>query len=520
MRGQETLNTQEDEAPAVTLGRALIDEGGSHFALAEDSAGPCVLQILPAGPDGDRLVDIAARLEERHHLRIDHPNLVQYDGFSHQPFGRTFSWKTKQAETLSDYVERKGPLPLSDFAPICAQILKALGYLHDRELALGGARIDLILVSEPPDESLQVQLIDTRLRADARAISAIGDDESGSTDASREADIRSLTSVFATMLVGAEAAKRFCAAPSAERLEAEVLALDLEALPPGLSELVVRCAADDDAVRPGNANEVARALIEAVPRRMIVLRRPNTIPPSAPVAAAGGEAATLAPPETRSHSVADVPDVTDVTDTAESEDQASGPVYPGHDPFVEHNNSRAGRVVALALLSLAVAAGVLWWSAGSRADEPGSIKTDVASAANPGERPTNAPVTQRPANGEQPSSPPSEPTKAGTPVPTSQPDGSDEQRIISPAATQHASPGSEPNPAQGRPAKPRAAGRKAAQKRKKRRMDRPASEELQPPEPSPEPPKLEPAVPVRERPDVFLGESADASARDGLMPAD
>src|SRR5690606_38228143 len=115
----------------------LIGRGGVglvYLANKIDSGSPVVIKVL--APDWAQNREVLARFErEVERLsELKHPNIVRmFECGSIE--GRNYMvMEYIHGVTLGEYVADKAHLPLEDFVPIVAQILKALGYAHSRGL--------------------------------------------------------------------------------------------------------------------------------------------------------------------------------------------------------------------------------------------------------------------------------------------------------------------------------------------------------------------------------------------------
>ncbi len=272
-------------AGKYTIKRLLGRGGMGNVYLA--SAGPgepdIALKML-----ADRWLDdsdAVARFErEVSHLRsIDHPNIVAlYD--SGVDRGRPYlTMEYIDGEPLSDYLSRKGPLSLTEFVPIAAQMLKGMGYAHLREMMIRDVKPSNIMLCTRKGRANFVKILDFGLakltsgEAPLTEGGVLGTAGYLAPEAIRgealdlRVDVYAIGVAFYHMLAGV--------LPFGDQENATVLYKTLDepprpldevrgeghGLPKELLELIDDCLAKDRADRPDDANIVVERLIDAVP---------------------------------------------------------------------------------------------------------------------------------------------------------------------------------------------------------------------------------------------------------------
>lgn len=146
--------------------QGLIGRGGvGDVYLARQKHGPTGPRDVVIKMLSTRWLDdpkAVARFErEIERLRsIEHPNIVKMfdSGVSN---GRPYLvMEYIDGEPLSDFLQTKGSLTLQEFVPIAAQILKAMGHVHLREMMIRDIKPANIMLCERKGRSSFVKLLD------------------------------------------------------------------------------------------------------------------------------------------------------------------------------------------------------------------------------------------------------------------------------------------------------------------------------------------------------------------------
>lgn len=273
-------------AGKYTIKRVLGRGGMGDVYLASPGSGKpdVALKMLSQRWLGDR--DAVARFErETSHLRgIEHPNIVQmYDSGIDR--GRPYlTMEYIDGESLSDFLARKGPLSLAEFVPIAAQMLKAMGYAHLREMMIRDVKPSNIMLCTRKGRANFVKLLDFGLAkftsgepplTEGCVLGTVGylaPEAIRGEPLDLRVDVYAIGVAFYHMLGGVLPFAGYTGATvlyktldEPPKPLAELRDDDAEELPAGLLELVDDCLAKDRADRPDDANAVVERLIDVVP---------------------------------------------------------------------------------------------------------------------------------------------------------------------------------------------------------------------------------------------------------------
>ncbi len=324
-----------DPQPGTTIGRytivRLIARGGVglvYLARQSISNAAVVVKVLAANMVGD--TETAARFDrEAQRLRgIQHPNIVSMVDYGHAHGSAYLVMEYLQGELLSAYLTRKGRLGLVDFAPIAAQILKAVGYAHSQGLMHRDLKPTNIMLCVRKGRANFVKILDfgmAKLVEGERDITSeqivgtanyLSPEQIRGDATDARVDVYAIGVTFYGLLCGH---LPFQADNNAALLYKHVHEAPPSlagALPPGhdipqgLIELVHRCLAKDPIARPIDANAVVEALIACVPATLFHLPvADGSVPsPSSSYAMLPVEDAAPAPAEVENDDFEDAPE--------------------------------------------------------------------------------------------------------------------------------------------------------------------------------------------------------------------
>jgi hypothetical protein len=270
----------------------LIARGGVGLVyLARQSVSnvAVVVKVLAANLIGDS--ETSARFDrEAQRLRgVQHPNIVEMVDYGHANGSAYLVMEYLQGELLSAYAARKGPLPLADFVPIAAQILKAVGYAHDHGLMHRDLKPTNIMLCVRQGRGNFVKILDfgmAKLIEGERDITSeqiVGTANYLSPEQIRgealdaRVDVYAIGITFYALLAGRlpftadnNAALLYKHVHEAPPPLGDLLPADHD-VPPRLIALIHRCLAKAVDERPGDANEVVRDLVACVPGELFHL---------------------------------------------------------------------------------------------------------------------------------------------------------------------------------------------------------------------------------------------------------
>lgn len=296
-----------DPQPGTTIGGRytivrLIARGGVglvYLARQNISNAAVVVKVLAANLVGD--AETSARFErEAQRLRgVQHPNIVSMVDHGHAQGSAYLVMEYLQGELLSAYLQRKGHLTLAEFAPIAAQILKAVGYAHSQGLMHRDLKPTNIMLCTRKGRANFVKILDfgmAKLVEGERDITSeqivgtanyLSPEQIRGDATDARVDVYAIGVTFYALLCGH---LPFQADNNAALLYKHVHEAPpplADALPPGhgipagVIELVHRCLAKDPGARPIDANAVVEALIACVPATLFHLPVADGSEPSA-----------------------------------------------------------------------------------------------------------------------------------------------------------------------------------------------------------------------------------------------
>jgi serine/threonine protein kinase len=286
-----------DPQPGTTIGRRyvverLIARGGVgvvYLARRADNGDEVVVKVLAASLVGD--AEAVARFDrEAERLSgVQHPNIVRMVDYGHEQGSAYLVMEYLKGELLSVYADRVGPMPLEVFAPIAAQVLKALNFAHRRGLMHRDIKPSNIMLCKRKGRANFVKILDfgmAKLVEGERDITSeqivgtanyLSPEQIRGEPIDERVDVYALGVMFYMLLTGdlpfvadnnaALLYKHVHEAPPplAERLPAG------HDIPQGLVDLVHRCLAKDPAERPADAGALVEALVACVPAALFHL---------------------------------------------------------------------------------------------------------------------------------------------------------------------------------------------------------------------------------------------------------
>jgi serine/threonine protein kinase len=276
----------------------LIGRGGVGLVyLADDARGGAtspkqvVVKVLAPHWAEDR--DAVARFD-REALRmakLDHPNVVKMYDHGHFEGRAYIVMEFIRGEPLRRYLGRRKRMPLEEFAPIAAQILRGAGYVHERGIMMRDIKPPNIMLCDHEGRSNHVKLLDFGLAKlieedeedDITKAHVIGTAAYMSPEQIRgdkidvRVDVYALGVLFFLMLTGEQ--------PIAGDNDAAVLVNHVHGVPKSLAErlpkghrfspeliaLFESCLAKDPKDRPAHAGAMAERLCELVPAPLLEL---------------------------------------------------------------------------------------------------------------------------------------------------------------------------------------------------------------------------------------------------------
>lgn len=273
----------------------VIGRGGMGVVyIAQDEAGDgriAVVKVLaPQFCDNEEFI---ARFDrEARRLRgLHHPNVVElYDHGSHEGMG-FIVMEFIEGESLGQFLKREGPLTLSRFVPIAAQILKAAGHAHTLGIMIRDIKPANLMLTVKDGRAHYLKMLDfglARAVGDADKVtreqlvgtaSYLAPEQIRGEALDVQVDVYAIGVLFYQLLTGR---LPFAAESAAALLYKHVNeeppdlldhAPPEHELPAALGLLVSECMAKDKTMRPVDGNAVMEHLIDAVPARLFRLPR-------------------------------------------------------------------------------------------------------------------------------------------------------------------------------------------------------------------------------------------------------
>ncbi len=258
-----------------------------------------VIKVLSPDRVGDVQAEGRFDREAKRLNQLFHPNIVRLLATGAEPGGRAFMvMEYVDGVTLQAYLEKRKRLDIEDFAPIAAQILKAIGYAHTQGMIHRDLKPSNIMLCTRNGRANVVKILDFGLARLIEGDQQITTDQVVGTAGflapeqydgrtiDQRVDVYALGILFYTMLAGAQ--------PFAAETGAQLMYKHLhetpsplgQMLPPthgvpdGVIELVMQALSKEPDARQDTANEMTEQLFESVHASMFQLpvatkKRPN-----------------------------------------------------------------------------------------------------------------------------------------------------------------------------------------------------------------------------------------------------
>lgn len=222
---------------------------------------------------------------------LRHPNIVEMFDYGHEDERAFLVMQYVRGVSLAEYVQQRGELRLEEFVPIAAQILKAVGYAHSREVIIRDIKPSNIMLCERKGRANYVMVLDFGLAKRVHDEVPITREHVMGTAGyiapealKQEAeglplDVYALGVLFWYLLTGElpyeaenDAAVFYKTVHDPIPSMAELLGRETK-VPAKLMELVESCLAKEPEDRPDDANAIIELLIDAVPAKLFRLPR-------------------------------------------------------------------------------------------------------------------------------------------------------------------------------------------------------------------------------------------------------
>ncbi|MBL9101023.1 MAG: protein kinase [Myxococcales bacterium] len=313
-----------DPQPGETIGGRyeiirLIARGGVgivYLGKPVETDDEVVIKVLSASMVGDEEAHARFDREADRLAGVQHPNIVRMIDHGHEQDSPYLVMEYLEGELLADFLDKHCPLSLEVFAPIAAQILKAMNFAHRRGLMHRDIKPTNIMLCERKGRANFVKILDfglAKLTDDKRDITSeqiIGTANYLSPEQIRgepidvRVDVYALGIMFYAMLSGRlpfdadnNAALLYKHVHEEPPPLADALPEDHD-IPDDLIALIHQCLAKNPADRPQDAGAMVEALRMIVPRELFQL-------PLAPGAVATPSTAYEALPGDLEHEAAD-----------------------------------------------------------------------------------------------------------------------------------------------------------------------------------------------------------------------
>ncbi|MGB1275819.1 MAG: serine/threonine-protein kinase, partial [Nannocystaceae bacterium] len=344
-----------------------------------------LLKLMPVGWLGDGEARGQFEQDAKSLAGMEHDNITAVHDFGLEDRGVFLAEELVEGELLSEYVERRGALPLAEFVPIGAQILKGMGAAHARGLLHCDLKPGNIILCEHQGRANFVKICDLGLlqmiggggvdsKISAGTPGYMAPEQITDQQIDARADVYTIGVLFYLMLSGqlpyaGDSATNLLYKQVNERPTPLGEALPSgHDVPDGIISLVHSCLARNPDERPIDANEIVEHLIDSVPAALFRLPKAGSIPtvagaieptpPPRPIS-------SVSVPETRQreHShPAIVPPAAPAPVTV-SVDGAYNESTPVDDADEEESKSSGGVFIAL-LAIVAVGVGVYFYMQG------------------------------------------------------------------------------------------------------------------------------------------------------------
>lgn len=286
----------------------LIGRGGVGLVyLAHDSQEMREVVIKVLAPHWEQDEQALARFdrEAKRLSGLHHPNIVEMYDFGHDNGRSYLVMEHLRGELLSDFVARKGRVPLDEFVPISAQILKGIGHAHLREMMMRDVKPANIMLCERKGRANFVKIVDfglaKLLQGDTKiteehvlgTVGYVAPEAIKGEPVDLRVDVYALGVLFYYMLAGR--------LPFEDETNASVFYKTLHEAPPdlrdllgedhgvpeGVIELIESCLAKHPDDRPADADRIVERLIDVVPASLFRLPRARIDRPGVPRLPAG-----------------------------------------------------------------------------------------------------------------------------------------------------------------------------------------------------------------------------------------
>jgi hypothetical protein len=281
----------------------LIGRGGVGLVyLAHDSQEMREVVIKVLAPHWEQDGQALARFdrEAKRLSGLHHPNIVEMYDFGHENGRSYLVMEHLRGELLSDFVARKGRVPLDEFVPISAQILKGIGHAHLREMMMRDVKPANIMLCERKGRANFVKILDfglaKLLQGDTKiteehvlgTVGYVAPEAIKGEAVDLRVDVYALGVLFYYMLAGR--------LPFEDETNASVFYKTLHEPPPdlrellgddhgvpeGVIELIESCLAKHPDDRPADADRIVERLIDVVPASLFRLPRARVDRPGVP----------------------------------------------------------------------------------------------------------------------------------------------------------------------------------------------------------------------------------------------
>lgn len=293
-----------DPLIGATLGgrytiRRLIGAGGMGLVYLADQPGKpreVVVKVLAPHWLNDDATKRRFDREAQALSSLRHPNIVEMFDFGREGDRAYLVMEFLTGVPLNKYLRHRPVLPLPEFVPIAAQILKGTGYAHSREVIVRDIKPGNVMLCERRGRANYVKMLDFGLAKLVHDENPITQDQTlgtlgyiaPETVAGHPPDLRvdvyALGVLFYLMLCGrlpfddqsgSSAAMLYQTVHNEPTPLGELLPFGHD-IPDGLIDLVHRCLRKVPDSRPADANVLVEQMIDVVPAAMF--RLPSATP--------------------------------------------------------------------------------------------------------------------------------------------------------------------------------------------------------------------------------------------------
>ncbi len=378
--------------------RRVIGAGGQGVVYLADTVEPpkreVVLKVLNAS-SAHREEAVARFDREADQLRaVSHDNIVKMLGYGHVHGRPYIVMEFVRGQSLRQMLSKRGPLSVSEFVPIAAQVLKAVGHVHSRGIMVRDIKPANIMLCRHRGRENYVKLLDfglAKLVGDQEGITTnhivgtvgfLSPEQIRSEPFDLRVDVFALGVLFYFCLTkqlpyhgDTTEATLFATVNDSPQPLSEVIETSTE-LTPELEDLIMRCIAQDPEDRPSHADEVVEGLIDAVPVTMF--RLPKAAGPPTSTLTTGSlrldehhdrPAPPLPANQRHTEALGETVGMDAAVAAAEVVEAESMPVP-----------NRSGKVWGIAAIAAVLAGAVAWFAASGDAPEPSAPAPALASA--------------------------------------------------------------------------------------------------------------------------------------------